>query len=109
MSTGYYICCKKCEVHSGFAFSREAWGTGNANVLLTMCFIMKHSVDCGSEYVEVVDENHPRVDCFFGWEEAPHEQLLTVFPHSSEWSDSLLEEETKRAKKKQNENDDDNI
>lgn len=83
MSTYYCFTCEKCKLKGGF-FSRQAWGSGNADIIDSFRFIMRHSMCCGVGFIGVDSEHGGNYEYF---EEDNSEDLLGYFPCSSDWKD----------------------
>lgn len=101
MSTYYALTCPKCKETSGFSFSRQAWGWGNADIVETFKFLMAHAM-CGGAYctdLQIVSEDSDYYSCdensIFtpeGWTQANFldEKYRYRYPHgpresSEEW------------------------
>ena len=106
MSTYYALTCPKCKESSGFSFSRQAWGWGNADIIETFKFLMAHA-ECGDNYktdLQIVSEHSDLYGPseFFGppdWKRAnfSDKKYQGRFPHDTryknedEWHQKYLE------------------
>lgn len=88
MSTYYYFVCNDCKSRiKSLAFTRQAWGWGNAAIIDTFQFLMKHTCMCGEEFIELVSEHDHRVEMDSDYKDDTSEKLLGFFPHSHEWGE----------------------
>jgi len=85
MSTYYSFACKKCKKQGGF-FSRKAWGWGNADIIASFRFIMKHTSECGHNNIRVLCEYDEE-----GYRNDNSEELLNYFPCSDDWEKKTSE------------------
>lgn len=90
MSTYYSFKCDNCKLLGGF-MSRQAWGTGNADLVDNFKFVMHHSLECGVEHIGVISEHSEE---YGEWpntnieSKARLKHLIDtegIFPHSSDW------------------------
>jgi hypothetical protein len=88
MGTDYKFYCNKCE-KTGGGFSRQAWGTGNADIIDSFRFLMKHTY-CGKGF-DIVN-----FDSYCDMEEDNDPDLLGYFPHSHEWEKEENDKEYNR-------------
>ena len=95
MSTYYYFACKKCKKLGGF-FSRQAWGWGNADVIDSFQFIMKHTGSCGEEHIIILSEFVLDNYTDEGYTDDTSDELKQYYPRSTDWregeSDKRYEE-----------------
>lgn len=94
VSTYYYFGCKKCQSRGGF-FSRQMWGWGNADIIDSFQFIMKHSDYCGEENIYILSEHDDYLDSL---KEDKSEELMKYFPCSDDWDEEVREKKFKMAK-----------
>ena len=100
MSTYYSFKCDKCKLLGGF-MSRQAWGTGNADLIDNFKFVMHHSLNCGTEFQGVVSEHQQEYEDYEDTNiasEARKRHLAAtedIFPHSSDWEFMRENENTK--------------
>jgi hypothetical protein len=76
MGVDYKFFCKKCD-KTGGGFSSQAWGTGNADIIDSFRFIMKHRYCSYSIDILTFDDYCDKSD-------DTDEDLLGYFPHSHE-------------------------
>ena len=89
MSTYYYFGCKLCKKRTGVSYTRQMWGWGNANIIETFRFLMKHTDTCGEEHIYIACEHN---DCFFdNTEEDISEELKHYYPFSGDWKSEINE------------------
>jgi hypothetical protein len=88
MSSDYIFMCSKCRKIGG-GFTRQAWGTGNADIIDTFRFIMKHWSFCRGDPI-ILDISDGTTDDL---EYDRDEDLLSFFPHSHEWTPEVNERE----------------
>lgn len=89
MGSDYSIVCNKCKKYGG-GFSRQAWGTGNAKIIDTFRFLMKHGSSCDGDF-SIIDDQY-----LYDSEELKPDfdkDLLGYYPHSNEWDKEINEKE----------------
>lgn len=77
MGTDYKFYCNKCK-KTGGGFSRQAWGTGNADIIGSFRFLMKHAY-CFQGFDILSFDDYCDID------DDKDEDLLAYYPHSYEW------------------------
>lgn len=87
MGIDYKFYCNKCK-KTGGGFSSQAWGTGNADIIDSFRFLMKHRY-CGGF-------NVLNSDSCEDIEQDMRDDLLGYYPHSSEWCEEVNEKEYKK-------------
>lgn len=103
MSTYYSFKCDKCKLLGGF-MSRQAWGSGNADLVDNFKFVMYHSLECGTDYVGVCDEHSEEYTDYEDTNIQTKARLkhlkdtVNIFPHSSDWE--FMRDNQKEFKKK---------
>lgn len=81
MSTYYKFICKECNVSGGF-LSRQAWGTGNFDIIETFKFLglhLNHNPHLVSEFTEEYMEIPEECHLVF------IEQTRGIMPASNDW------------------------
>lgn len=97
MATDYYLYCGKCK-KSTYSFSRQAWGWGNANIIDSFRFIMKHIAECDQEDLAgwrenplsiriIVDDDHELLNSTTDTDK--DEDLKKYFPFSADWDPKI--------------------
>lgn len=90
MSTYYCFTCDFCKLNGGF-YSRQAWGSGNADLVDTYKFVMYHGLNCGTDKIRFLSEHQDdytdRPDTNnAGEERIKHlKDTKNIFPHSNDW------------------------
>lgn len=88
MSTYYYFHCTKHKL-SGGLFTRQAWGSGNADLIDTFKFVMYHTLQCGPESIGVHSEHDDDEWANTNFDDEPRRQHLNdtahIFPRSNDW------------------------
>lgn len=91
MSTDYVFMCKECRKYGG-GFTSQAWGTGNADIIDSFRFIMKHNLFCRGEFAVLNKDNGEHENL----EPDRDDELLGFFPHSNEWDSEVNDSEYKK-------------
>lgn len=86
MGADYKFYCNACK-KTGGGFSSQAWGTGNADIIDSFRFLMKHHAYCREGFMVV------GFDEYIDLEEDVSEELLGYFPHSCEWKEEISNKE----------------
>jgi hypothetical protein len=88
MSTYYGFKCEKCKLKGGFQ-SRQAWGTGNADLIDNFKFTMYHALNCGTEYIGMYSEyddcDYPDTNIDGEARKTFLEETRNIMPGSSDW------------------------
>lgn len=82
MGTAYTLICSHCSKQSGNTFTSQMWGWGNADIVATFQFIMKHTAECRESFKVLADYDDSSA---FPVDES--EDLKSYFPYSDEWND----------------------
>jgi hypothetical protein len=82
MSTDYYLSCTVCKKTSEFAFSRQAWGWGGADIINTFRFLMYHADNCNRDLMILTGDS---LDMGGGFHRFSEEDVDYYFPFSHSW------------------------
>lgn len=111
MSNDYYLYCEKCKKHT-YSFSRQAWGWGNANIIQSFRFIMKHLAQCDQEDLPGWRENPLSIRILGDGDHEllkstidKNEDLKKYFPFSSDWDPEIRKERHLEYKKSTGDNE----
>lgn len=85
MGCDYKFYCNQCN-KTGGGFSSQAWGTGNAYIIDSFRFLMKHRY-CRKGF-DILEEQY----CY-EIDTDRDESLLGYFPHSEEWKKEISDKE----------------
>lgn len=69
-------------MQKGISFAHMGWGWGNADIIDTFRFIMKHTDLCGHEHIKILREDDYDYDEF---EEDRDDSLNGYYPCSDDW------------------------
>lgn len=106
MSTYYNFYCTKCKKYQkDISFTRQAWGWGNADIINTFQFLMKHTDKCGHENIKICSEHDDIIDSaedmnppnypHNGYTKDTAEDLKEYFPSSNDWPEEVWKKEFK--------------
>lgn len=99
MSTYYNFYCTKCKKYQkDISFTRQAWGWGNADIINSFQFLMKHTDTCGHENIKICSEHDEIMDSYVppenhnGYTKDTSEELNEYFPRSDDWQEKVFDE-----------------
>jgi hypothetical protein len=117
MSTYYNFYCTKCKKYQkDISFTRQGWGWGNADIIATFQFLMKHTDECGHEHIKICSEYDRIIDCakernppdspsINDYTKDTSEDLLYYFPSSDDWPEDSWKEQFEKHLKYKREKD----